>query len=110
MKKLQLTIYLNEADRGGQSDGDNRDDNVPLHEIIVRRLLHLEIAGATVLRGVMGYGRHGRVHRNRLFGVPDDRPILIVAIDEAARIRAVLPELRSLIAGSLITLHEVEIA
>jgi uncharacterized protein len=100
MKKLQLTIHLKEADRS---------DDLPLHELIVRRLLHSGIAGATVLRGVMGYGKHGHVHRTRLFGVSDDYPILIIAIDESERIRAFLPELKTLIPGGLITLHEVEV-
>jgi len=100
MKKLQLSIYLNEADMSGE---------VPLHELVVRRLLHCDIAGATVHRGLMGYGKHGKVHRKRLFGVSDDRPLLITAVDVEARIRAVLPEVRSLVREGLITLHEVEV-
>jgi uncharacterized protein len=98
MTKLQVTIYLKETEMSG---------DVPLHEVIVRRLLHLEIAGATVLRGMMGYGRHGQVHRKRLLGVSDDHPILVVAIDEPAKIHAVLPELRRLHPEGLITLQEV---
>ena len=100
MKKLQLTIYLNEADRMG---------DIPLHEDLVRRLLHFEIAGATVTRGVMGYGKHGKVHRKRLFGVSDDRPIVITAIDDEARIRSILTELKAVVLEGLITLHEVEV-
>ena len=99
-KKLQLNIYLNETARSG---------DLPLHELIVRRLLHSNIAGATVLRGVMGFGRHGHVHRTRLFGVSDDRPIVIVSVDEPERIRAILPELRTLLPQGLITVHEVEV-
>jgi PII-like signaling protein len=100
MKKLQLNIYVNEADMSG---------DLPLHELLVRRLLHLDIAGATVMRGLMGYGKHGKVHRKRLFGVSDDRPVVIIAIDTEERIRRVLPELRSLVKEGLITLHEVEV-
>ena len=103
MKKLQLTIYLKENDR------DVKDIDIPLHETVVRRLLHAHIAGATVLRGVMGYGQHGKVHHKRLFGVSDDRPMMVVAIDEAERIRAILPELHTLLGNGLITLHEVEV-
>ena len=99
MKKLLLTIYLNETDTRG---------DLPLHELLVRRLLHLEIAGATVMRGVMGYGKHGKVHRKRLFGVSDDRPIVISAVDDEPRIRAVLPELKTLVHEGLITLQEVD--
>ncbi|MBY0506493.1 MAG: DUF190 domain-containing protein [Bryobacteraceae bacterium] len=106
MKHLQLTIYLAEADR---SQVDAVGESVPLHEAIVRRLLHDGIAGATVLRGVMGYGKHHRVHRSGLFGVSDDRPVVIVAVDEEARIRAVLPEIRTLLSEELITVHSVEV-
>ncbi|BDC50823.1 hypothetical protein F183_A31390 [Bryobacterales bacterium F-183] len=100
MKKLQLTIYLNESDRIG---------DIPLHEDVVRRLLNFDIAGATVTPGSMGYGKHGRVHRKRLFGVSDDRPVVITAIDEESRIRPILTELKAVILEGLITLHEVEI-
>lgn len=100
MKKLQLTIYLNESDLSG---------DLPLHEVIVRRLLHLEILGATVTRGLMGYGKHGKVHRKRLFGVSDDRPIIITTVDDAARLRMVLPELKAMVPEGLITLHDVEV-
>jgi uncharacterized protein len=100
MKKLQLTIYLNETDMRG---------DVPLHEAVVRRLLHLEVAGATVTRGVMGYGQHGKVHRKRLFGVSDDRPIVITAVDDEARLRAALAELKPMISEGLMTLQEVEV-
>ena len=100
MKKLQLTIYLNESDLSG---------DLPLHEVIVRRLLHLEILGATVTRGLMGYGKHGKVHRKRLFGVSDDRPIIITTVDDAARLRMVLPELKAMVPEGLITLQDVEV-
>lgn len=98
--KLQMTIYLKETEMSG---------DVPLHEAIVRRLLHMEITGATVLRGVMGYGRHGHVHRKRLLGVSDDHPIVIVSVDEAVKIERILPELRKLVPGGLITVQEVSI-
>ena len=100
MTKLQVTIYLRENEMSG---------DVPLHEAIVRRLLHLDIAGATVLRGVMGYGRHGHVHRKRLLGVSDDRPVMVVSIDEPQKIHAAMPELRKLHPEGLITLQEVTI-
>ena len=100
MMNLRLTIYVNEADRLGE---------VPLYEVLVRRLLHLEIAGATVTRGVMGYGRHGKVHRQRLFGVSDDRPMMITAIDEPVRLRAVLSELKAMVPEGLMIVEEVEV-
>ena len=72
--------------------------------------MHAHIAGATVLRGEMGYGIYGKVHHTRLFGVSDDRPIVIVAVDAGERIRAVLPELRSLVKSGAITLQAIGLA
>lgn len=96
---LQLTVYVDETDLSGE---------LPLYEVIVRRLLHLNVAGATVYRGMMGYGSHGRVHRQRLFGVSDDRPMVIVAIDNAAKIREVVKEIRGLVKEGLVTVSPVE--
>ena len=100
MSFLQLTIYLDETDTHGE---------VPLYEAVVRRMLQLNLSGATVQRGVMGYGRHGRVHRSRLFGVSDDRPVVITAVDEEGKIRQATDEIRPLLTEGLITLHEVEV-
>lgn len=100
MTQVQLTIYLNEADRSGEH---------ALYQVIVRHLLHLELGGATVLRGIMGYGHHARVHRGRLFGVCDDRPIVIITVADPVRLRAVLPELKAMVTEGLMTLHEVEV-
>jgi PII-like signaling protein len=100
MTKLQLTIYLNEADIIGDQ---------PLREDIVRRLHKFEIAGATVVHGLMGYGKHGRLHHKRLFGVSDDRPVVIIAVDDESRIRPILEELKSVASEGLITVHPVEV-
>ncbi len=97
---LQLSIFVDETDMRGE---------LPLYEVIVRRLLHLNVNGATVFSGSMGYGSHGRVHRQRLFGVSDDRPVAIIAVDKAERIRAVVPEIRQLVQEGLITVTAVEV-
>ena len=99
-KRLQLTIYV---------DASEMKDEMPLYEFIVLRLLHQHIAGATAIRGVMGFGRHQQLHRKRLFGVSDDPPIVIIAVDEEDRIRPVLAEIRALLPQELMTLHEVEV-
>lgn len=100
MKHLQLTIYVNQADMIG---------DVPLYEDLVRRLLHFEVSGVTVTRGLMGFGKHGKWHRKRLFGVSDDSPIVITAVEEETRLRAILTEIRAVVTEGLITLHEVEV-
>ncbi len=100
MKRLQLTVFLNEADRIGE---------VPLCEEVLRRLQHARVSGATVVLGWMGYGKHGLVHRKGLFGVSDDRPVMIVAVDDEAVLRPVLPRLQEIVTEGLITMQEVEV-
>ena len=97
---LLLTVYLDETD----TEGD-----LPLYEAIVRRLLRHEIAGATVQRGIMGFGAHGRVHRKRLFGVSDDRPIVISAIDSADKIRTVAKGVQEMVREGLVTVQPIEV-
>lgn len=100
MTHLALTIILEEHKMFGE---------VPLYEALVRKLARLEIAGATVTTGIMGFGSHGKVHRKRLFGMPDERPITIVAVDEADAIHKAIPELREMLTDGLIYVREVEI-
>ena len=82
-----LLIFLSETD-------NHRD--LPLHEALVRKLNSLGVSGATVHRGVMGFGKGHHVHRDRLFGVSDDRPITILAADSEQRLRTAIPTLREL--------------
>lgn len=82
-----LMIYISATDTWG---------DLPLHEVLVRKLNHAGVAGATVLKGTMGYGAHHKVHRDRLFGVSDDRPMMILATDEEDRLRAAMAGLRAL--------------
>lgn len=82
-----LLIFLSESDT-------HRD--LPLYEALVRKLNSRGVSGATVQRGVMGFGQGHHVHRDRLFGVSDDRPITILAADTEERLRAAVPELREL--------------
>lgn len=82
-----LLIFLSETDTHG---------DLPLYEALVRKLNHLGVSGATVQRGVMGFGQGHHVHRDRLFGVSDDRPITIIAADTEQHLRAALPGLREL--------------
>ncbi len=82
-----LLIFLSETDLHG---------DVPLYESMVRRLNQKGVSGASVMRGVMGFGQDHHVHRGRLFGISDDRPVMIVAADEESRLRAALPALKEL--------------
>ena len=95
-----LLIYLDENDMWEQT---------PLYEAVVRRLRQLDIAGATVHAGVMGYGGGHRVHHKRLFGISDDRPVTISVIDSEEKIRNAIPEIRRLVGKTLMALTDVEI-
>ena len=95
-----LQIYVDETDLRG---------DVPLYEAIVRRVRQLGLAGATVVTGVMGFGSHMKVHHKRLFGVSDDKPVLITVVDDEARIRAALPEIRGMVKEGLIVLLDAEV-
>jgi len=84
-------------------------NELPLYEAIVRRLVRLELAGATVQAGIMGFGSHHRVHRKRLFGVSDDRPIVISVIDTEDKIRAAAIEIRTMVKEGLVAISNVEV-
>jgi uncharacterized protein len=95
-----LTIFVDESDQW---------EDLPLYEAILRRLVKFDIAGATVQAGIMGFGSHHRIHRKRLFGVSDDRPVTIIVVDDEAKLRRAIPEIRPLIKEGLILLTDVEV-
>ena len=81
----------------------------PLYEAVVHMLRERGLAGATVLRGIEGYGAKSHLHTTRILSLSQDLPILIEIVDEEERLRAVLPELDSMIGDGLITLEPVEV-
>lgn len=97
---LLVRIYIGEADtRNGR----------PLYEEIVRFLRDRGIAGATVLRGIEGFGAKAHLHTARILRLSEDLPVLIEVVDQEDRLRAVLPELDAMVADGLITLERVEV-
>jgi PII-like signaling protein len=97
---LLARIYIGESDRY---------DGQPLYEAIVHLLRERGVAGATVLRGIEGYGRAARLHTTRILRLSEDLPILIEVIDREDRLRAVLPDIDAMVEGGLITLEKVEV-
>jgi PII-like signaling protein len=81
----------------------------PLYEEIVRRAREQGLAGATVLRGIEGFGAHSRIHTSRILRLSADLPVVIEIVDEAERIEAVLPAFDELIGEGLITLERVRV-
>lgn len=97
---LLARIYIGESDRWhGQ----------PLYEAIVHFLRERGMAGATVLRGIEGFGAKQHIHTTRILSLSSDLPILVEVVDREDRLRAVLPELDAMVAGGLITVERVEV-
>ena len=81
----------------------------PLYEAIVHLLRERGLAGATVLRGIEGFGARQHLHTTRILSLSSDLPILVEVVDQEDRLRAVLPELDAMVSDGLITLERVEI-
>jgi PII-like signaling protein len=97
---LLLRIYVGEQDRF--------EGNL-LFEEIVLKARELNLAGATVLRGVMGYGASSRIHSAKLLVLSDDLPVVIEIVDTEEKINLILPFLDEAVTEGLITLEEVKI-
>jgi uncharacterized protein len=95
-----LQIFLDETDLWHTQ---------PLYEAIVRRLVQAGIAGATVHHGIMGFGSHMKVHHKRLFGISDDKPVVITVVDDEAKLRALVPEIRGMVKEGLMVLVDAEV-
>ena len=95
-----VRIFLGESDRweGG-----------PLYEAIVRKARKEGLAGATVLRGMEGFGAHSRIHTAKILRLSEDLPIIIEIVDKAERIDAFLPALDSMVKEGMITVETVRI-
>lgn len=81
----------------------------PLYEAIVHLLRERGIAGATVIRGIEGFGAKQHLHTTRILSLSTDLPVLIEVVDQEDRLRGVLPELDAMVSDGLITLERVEV-
>ena len=81
----------------------------PLYEAIVRAARDAGLAGATVLRGMMGYGHSGRIETAKILDLSDDLPVVVEIVDGQARIDAFLPTLEAMIGSGLATLEKVRV-
>ena len=90
----------------GESD---RHERKPLHEVIVQKAKELDLAGATVLRGVMGFGASSRLHTAKYLRLSADLPLVIEIVDSEAYINRLLPFLDEVIGEGLVTMEKVRI-
>ncbi len=95
-----LRIFIGESDRWG---------NQPLTEAIVRRAREEGLAGATVLRGLEGFGAHSRIHSAKILRLSEDLPVVIEIVDRPERIEAFLPVLDEMVDEGMMTLEKVHI-
>ena len=81
----------------------------PLYEAILRQIHKHGLAGATAVNGIAGFGTHGRIHHKGLFGVSDEKPIVVVAIDSEAKVREALEAISGMVREGLICLFDTEV-
>jgi uncharacterized protein len=99
-KALRMTVLVDE---------DDTWHHKPLFTEIVHRAHAAGLAGASVFRGVEGFGASSLIHTSRLLSMNEDLPMAVVIIDTADRIRAFLPQLDELVIEGLVTVDEVEV-
>jgi PII-like signaling protein len=97
---LLLRIFLGESDRC---------EHRPLYEAIVLKARETGLAGATVLRGPMGFGKSSHLHTAKILRLSMDLPIVIEIVDAEEKINAFLPLLDAIMGGGLVTLEKVKV-
>ena len=97
---LLLRIYIGESDRW---------QHQPLYEAIVLKARELHLAGATVLRGPMGFGAASRIHTAKILRLSMDLPMVIEIVDTEEKVKAFLPFLDDMMGGGLVTLEKIKV-
>src|SRR4051794_17082481 len=95
-----LRIFFGEDDRHGK---------LPLYEAIVLKARELHLAGATVLRGHIGFGHSSRIHTTKILRLSQDLPIVIEIVDSREKIDAFLPVLDEMMGSGMVTLEKVQV-
>ena len=95
-----LRIFIGEA---------QRHDGKPLYEAIVLKARELHLAGATVLRGGLGYGHSSHLQTAKILRLSDDLPLVVEIVDSEDKIKAFLPVLDGMMASGLITLENIQV-
>lgn len=95
-----LRIFIGETAKLGQR---------PLYELIVEEARKRGLAGATVTRGIMGFGKNSRIHTAKILRLSEDLPLVIEIVDRPERIAAFLPDLDAMIGKGMVTLEKVRV-
>jgi uncharacterized protein len=88
---------------------DDTADGRPLYEAIVVKAREMHLAGATVLRGPMGFGRSSRLHTAKILRLSEDLPVVVEIVDSEAQIRNFLEAIEPMMGSSLVTLEKVQV-
>ena len=99
-KKKCLMIFIEDTDTW---------KGEPLYEVLVRLMHKRGVAGASAVSGITGFGAAGQIHRKGLFGVSDEKPIIIVAVDSEEKIREAIEAVAPLIKEGLICTYDTEV-
>ena len=99
-EQVLLRIFIGESDKC---------KHIPLYEALVELFRKEGFAGATVLRGIAGFGAHSMYHTDRLLRLSTDLPIVIEVVDHRARVEDVLPRVEDMMDGGMITMERVHV-
>lgn len=99
-RALRLTIFIGESDLWHHK---------PVYAEIVHRAHAAGLAGASVFRGIEGFGASSLIHTQRLLSLSEDLPVAVVIVDDEERVRDFLPQLDELVAEGLVTLDDCEV-
>ena len=99
-ERILMRIHIGERDR---------HEGKPLYEAIVQLLRRRGYAGATVTRGIMGFGATATLHTDKVLRLSVDLPVVVECVESEEKIEAILPELDGMIGGGLITLEKVRV-
>src|SRR5512138_3713612 len=95
-----LRVFTGESDRW---------EHKPLYEAIVLKARELHLAGATVLRGPMSFGKSSRLHTAKILRLSADLPLVIEIVDSEEKVQSFLPVLDRMMGGGLVTLEKVKV-
>ncbi len=95
-----VRIFIGESDRW---------QGRPLYEAIVLEAKRQGLAGATVFKGVMGFGAHSRIHSAKILQLSEDLPVMVEIVDSEEKVQAFLPVLEAMVGEGLVTMEWVEV-
>src|SRR5437764_9715536 len=98
-ESILLRIFIGEADKW---------EHQPLYEAIVLKAREMHLAGATVFRGAMGFGKSSRLHTAKILRLSMDLPIVIEIVDSEQKVQSFLPTLDQMMGGGLVTMEKVQ--